>query len=177
MGDFRDDKVPAAKRMLAIKALQDDSSEVGEILLIASGEFFLQRDKKMEPKKEFAPKVLEALVAQQKSLPSRHVVVCLHESQDWMRPYLESAGVEIFRVKDGQLGETMVRLKARLQKLGVKFRPIRNSRAVSYLNIDRFAMGKLRVIRPDDYEGAGIEPEKEVTFLDMAKKRRRDAWP
>jgi hypothetical protein len=95
-----------------------------------------------------------------------------------MREHLEVVPfLRIFRMKDGAVGETTVRLKNMLLELGVKFRPIRNARAMSYLNIDKFARGGLTVIRSDDYDKIGITPEKEVTFQDLVKKRRRSAWP
>ena len=173
------DKLSPAQRLNKMKASLA-KNRVVDVVLIASGDFFLQRDKKMEPREgEFASKVLEALTAQQREQPqARAIVVCLHDQQKWMKPHLEGIPfLRVFRMKDGAVGETTVRLKNMLIELGVKFRPTRNARAMSYLNLDKFARGGLTMIRSDDYDKIGIEPEKEVTFQDLVKKRRRSAWP
>ena len=146
------------------------------VVMIASSGFFSTRGKKMEVEGVFSPETADALVAK---YPDTSFIVCIHPSADpgFAEGFAQYPALRPFKIKKGAAGETTLRLKALLQDLGVRFKPIRNARAVSYLNISSFTAKPMTVYMHDDYEKAGIEPDKKQTFTDMSKKRRAAAWP
>ena len=172
MTRFVDDR-PRRALVEGLPVISEEAPQ--KVTLITSPMFFLQRDKNWMPRVgEFAETVLEGLLAKR---PEGVVMVVLHTSTEWMRERMEAAGFRIFLVKEGEASETTIRLKQTLLDLGIRFRPIRNTRTVSYLNIHKFARNNLVAVGADDYATLGIEPEKEITFQDMVKKRARKAWP
>jgi hypothetical protein len=133
----------------------------------------------MGAKKEFSAATLSALHA---AHPDTIFVVCV--GQDWQEFWEilekppEGMDVRLFRLDEDAAGETSARLRAMLVGLGVRFKPIRNPRTVSYLNIHKFILDDTCcVVGRDEYEKLGIDPDKELTFQDMANKRARSAWP
>ena len=151
-----------------------------KLILVTDAAVFAARDKKNQPKQEFSAKIVEQLKE------SRHAdalfFVCLSPAWEIFREPLEASGlnVVIFRLMLDKIGDTMVRLRRELQSNGVKFKPIRNPRTVSHLVIDRFIRDdSCLVVHADgtEYGKLSIQPDKELTFMDKARARKRkSAW-
>lgn len=172
MVDFMMDK--PRRRGLAAAVKEEAGTE---IYLISSAEFFSFRSKDMTPTGEFSQAIVDQLLAK---YPLATFVVYCTPSCAPIRAALDALQnpcIRTFESDPQNVGDTAVKLKSFLTSLGVRFKPIRNPRTVSVLNISRFVVGgTLQCITRDDYDKLGIEPDKELTFADMAKQRRKNAW-
>lgn len=163
-------------------ASQVTTSE-NRVFLIHSPNFFAQRGKKMEPLPEFSDKVFEDLVSQDKGdtyivlLDTRKLTEVETIVKELKKRCSSNVDLRIFEMNMLQIGDTISRLKNLLQGIGLRFTPIRNPRTVSPLNIYKFVQGdRMVVVKDDDYAKFGIEPDKELTFQDMVKRRKQSAW-
>lgn len=122
---------------------------------------------------------LEVMAALRDAWPevSTYVVLVTGTQYNNYASDLLAAGFYPFKLSDFSIAETMIRLKARLQDLGVKFKPVRSLRTVSPLNLEKFTKG-LRVFSSEDYKKAGIEPDKKKSFQELVEVRQKDkdAW-
>ena len=169
----------ASRRKLATG---DSVSEImrpssGRVLFISNAAFFAQRGKKMETKKEFSEDVLTQLT---EKFRGDTVIVAMDPAWDIFEKPLEDADFDlrIFKHSVGSVGETTQRLIALLKGLGIRLKRIRNIRTVAPQAIYRFVDDENFIyLEGSDYEKMGIDPDKELTFQDMAKKRERSSWP
>jgi hypothetical protein len=152
-----------------------------KLLLFAHPAFFTQRDKDMKPRDEYADGILRQL---KDKYEGATFVVCLSPDYEWLRDKIDSSedakGLDLrfFKIRFDAAGETTLRLRELLKRLGIRLRPIRNPRSVSFLNIHQFVVDeRFQLVQSDDYDKLGVAPEKELTFDDMVKKRRQAAWP
>jgi hypothetical protein len=166
--DFTNDRAPR-------RGVATTGAATPKTVVVTSPAFFAKRDKKMKPLPEFSGELMQRLAA---AHPGSHVLVLMHK--EWMafkQPLLD-AGAHTFDINLDDIGATMERLVQELRMLGVQFRPIRNIRTVSPLKLKTFIRAETcLVVDQDDYEKAGVTPDKEITFQDMVKKRVRAAWP
>ena len=145
-----------------------------KVFLIRNASFFLQRKKDMTCKSEIANSVVASLTSKHKS---SIFVVKLTDSESWMSEYLNGDNVHVFLYDPNNVGENTKELRNVLRKAGVAFGPIRNIRAVSILNIDKFVVSDNFIsVGGDDYYKLGIVPEKDPSFEDMEKVRKVNAW-
>ena len=177
MGDsFLDDKVSPARRSLYGRSIvaEDDL----DIVVITAGSFFQQRGQELDVLRGYSDKIHNALLHQQENVyPRRQLVVCVYDSEQWMVERLEQIPrLHLFTMYVGSFGETIVRLRALLQGFGVIFKPVRNLRAMSHLNLEKYALGGLRVVTADAYDRLGLTPDKEETFAELAARRGRNGW-
>ncbi len=153
----------------------------GHIFIIQSPYFFCRRGKNMEQTDEFSDKVIEELVERDKG--STYILLCVGKGAGLVKSLKESAAfkkidMRFFPVNTGAAGDTITRLRHFLTNMGVSFKPIRNLRTVSTLNIHKFVKYHLvTFVEEDDYAALGISPDKELTFQDRVQQRKRVAWP
>ncbi len=150
------------------------------VFFITDLDIFMKRDERMKVKPaEVSPVIIDALKA--KWPGATYVVILTPEQANHPAVSIGSHGLDNFHkyvVNPNQVGETTAGLIKFLKDLRIEFTPIRNPRTVSYLNIDKFIKSpKLTKIEANDYDKLGIEPDKDPSFQDLAKKRLRDAWP
>jgi hypothetical protein len=63
------------------------------------------------------------------------------------------------------------------QQLQVEVKLPRDARRLSWLNIGEFISDdRVRVVGGNDYEKAGVEPDKDLSFNDLAKIRSKKSW-
>ncbi len=145
--------------------------------------FFMKRDKVGIHRAEMHTEVLAELATVH---PGVAHLVCFPVDYLWlleeMEPAAQAVGLSLtsFRVFEGAAGETTLRLRKHLASLGIAFKPIRNLRAVSYLNIHKFVSDtekRFSCVGIDSHATLGVTPHKDPTFQELVQKRRRDAWP
>jgi len=158
------------------KPLDEVPEKVTESLrvyLFASGTFFLERDKDMLPFGE----VPSQKVVDQVKMMQGHKIIYLNEPHHFLAEPLEEQGFEVVKDNAASVIATIAFLKQRLQELGIRFKPSKNPREMSALNLTKFAVGPLTIVKANDYTEIGITPDKEKTFQDFAEQRKADAWP
>ncbi len=153
--------------------------EYHPVRLFSDIEFFCKRDKDNKPLKEFSERVWRDTLAE---CEGQHLIVCIEKATNWMREFFEgqpkNGRFEFFNVKYTNAAETTLRLRARLEEMGMQFRPIRNTRSVSFLNIHKFIhTGDFMTFGLDDHATVNVKVDKELTFQDLAAQRRSNAWP
>ena len=167
---FADDIV---RRRGLVKSDDEERTPTKNVVVVQSPAFFMKRDKENHPTREFSERVFQEFSLK---FEDAHVIVCVDDPNEaWAKEHLSA--LEIFRVHFAEANQTTIRLRARLQDLGIRFKVTRNSRQMSFLNLDRFALDPYLSVGADDYLAMEIEPEKELTFQDMVAKRRRNSWP
>lgn len=143
-----------------------------QVYLFTKPTFFCKRDRDMKPEKDVSQKVIKAVAAK-----GAHCVILVTEEDDWMKKDLVDAGFELFYINATRPVVSAKSLKNHLTSLGVRFSFMKDPRQVTWLNMSKYAVNNsLLCIRPDDYEILDIQPDKEVTFQDMANERKSGAW-
>jgi hypothetical protein len=145
------------------------------VVLVTDAKFFARRDKDNIPIEEFSQRTWDGLFA---NCAEHRIVICIADEDSWIRDHVQPGDRwEFFRIKYDSIGETTIRLRVVLSDLGLQFRPIRNPRTVSFLNIQKFVVGDFTLLGTDDHEKVGLAPDKDLSFQDLANLRRKSAWP
>lgn len=90
--------------------------------------------------------------------------------------YVDKHEFRTFMLESNDVYHNNQNLRALLDELGVRLRPDTN-RTMSIYNIQKFVLaGKLDVLNCDDFDRAGVSPEKEETMQDLIARRQRSSW-
>jgi len=160
------------------KILGNPISNSSDVVYFVSTSLFMKRGKKMEVTNEISTDTISALSTLYPN--SIFLIMALPANKELAERIYSSKGsldIRIFNVDETNIRDTNLRLKKALEGLGLQLFHIKNPRTVSYLNIHKFVVdSKLVRIEPDDYASLKISPEKEATFEDLARVRRKKAW-
>ena len=160
-------------RRLSLEDDEDLRPSSACVHLFLDPRFFCQRDRDMRPEEgKMSQRILSTVATS-----DAHCIVLMAAADQRYQEPLEAAGFDLFHMNPQQSVVSAKMLKQKLIELGIRFKYIDNPRRLTWLNMHEFvAAGEIQSFARDDYEKYGIEPDKEVTFQDLADRRKKNAW-
>jgi hypothetical protein len=152
------------------------------LLVILGPIFFAKRDKDNKAER---PYVRSEIVWQQVEARWDRVVTLMGvDDQRLQQGYQQlvmgdrKIHIDAVTVDTTDIGASTQRVIDYLRGRGIRMALPRNRRTVSWVNLQKFVSAGQSVtfVGEDDHVSIGVEPEKELTFKDLADKRARSGW-
>lgn len=155
-----------------VAAKKSTAKAFKKLLIVTLPAFFAQRDIKNQVKGTPSVRVMEQI----KEKFDTVLVFISAKDLESHRDYF--AGVDTCVIDATAVTESLERLTRKLMDdYGVEAAFPKNNRTVSWLNIGKYIYDKrVTVVGQNDHAVIGIDPDKEFSFQEMRRQRRRDGW-
>jgi hypothetical protein len=150
-----------------------------KVLVALDQRLFAKRDVKKKPLKELS----EPMLLQASQLYDRVLIIAsvLHFSKEHVRALTEDKpNIDLFYMEDQGFLSAVETTKQKLMSYGFEFKAVKNPREINYLNFHRFVIQRegqeLIVAKMNDWEIAGIDLDKPLSFEDLAQRRKAKSF-